>query len=104
MLYLIRVFFFVLFFFFQAEDGIRDLTVTGVQTCALPISRPLALMMPAVTVKVNASPRGLPIASAHSPTRVESEFPNRTVGRFRASILISATSVFGSVPTTCAVN
>src|SRR2546430_10378138 len=34
------------FFFFQAEDGIRDLTVTGVQTCALPISwgarRPVA--------------------------------------------------------------
>src|SRR5256886_7153679 len=29
----------VFFFFFQAEDGIRDLTVTGVQTCALPISR-----------------------------------------------------------------
>src|SRR2546430_5684981 len=28
-------------FFFQAEDGIRDLTVTGVQTCALPIFRPL---------------------------------------------------------------
>src|SRR5256886_2946452 len=27
------------FFFFQAEDGIRDLTVTGVQTCALPISQ-----------------------------------------------------------------
>src|SRR5438309_7527722 len=29
---------FLLFFFFQAEDGIRDGTVTGVQTCALPIS------------------------------------------------------------------
>src|SRR2546427_8059427 len=29
---------FLSFFFFQAEDGIRDLTVTGVQTCALPIS------------------------------------------------------------------
>src|SRR2546429_746630 len=27
------------FFFFQAEDGIRDVVVTGVQTCALPISR-----------------------------------------------------------------
>src|SRR5256885_12262392 len=27
------------FFFFQAEDGIRDYKVTGVQTCALPISR-----------------------------------------------------------------
>src|SRR5438094_10341040 len=29
------------FFFFQAEDGIRDRTVTGVQTCALPISEKL---------------------------------------------------------------
>src|SRR5436305_7131591 len=28
-----------IFFFFQAEDGIRDADVTGVQTCALPISR-----------------------------------------------------------------
>src|SRR5437763_8029085 len=29
------------FFFFQAEDGIRDTSVTGVQTCALPISKSL---------------------------------------------------------------
>src|SRR5262249_61008171 len=29
--------FFMFFFFFQAEDGIRDWSVTGVQTCALPI-------------------------------------------------------------------
>src|SRR3712207_7222273 len=28
------------FFFFQAEDGIRDIGVTGVQTCALPICSP----------------------------------------------------------------
>src|SRR2546430_6070827 len=28
----------ICFFFFQAEDGIRHLTVTGVQTCALPIT------------------------------------------------------------------
>src|SRR5256886_14248408 len=33
---------YLVFFFFQAEDGIRDLTVTGVQTCALPISRDAA--------------------------------------------------------------
>src|SRR5882757_11167162 len=39
-----RLFFFrerylsFIFFFFQAEDGIRDIGVTGVQTCALPIS------------------------------------------------------------------
>src|SRR5260370_16579169 len=30
------------FFFFQAEDGIRDSSVTGVQTCALPIFPPAA--------------------------------------------------------------
>src|SRR5438093_5611646 len=37
------------FFFFQAEDGIRDWSVTGVQTCALPILRhvgdPVALVV-----------------------------------------------------------
>src|SRR2546430_3238867 len=33
------------FFFFQAEDGIRDLTVTGVQTCALPISEKVDLLV-----------------------------------------------------------
>src|SRR5688572_31155956 len=35
--HLMLYFCFFIFFFFQAEDGIRDLTVTGVQTCALPI-------------------------------------------------------------------
>src|SRR5688500_19896261 len=33
-----RYYFFLYFFFFQAEDGIRYYKVTGVQTCALPIS------------------------------------------------------------------
>src|ERR1035437_1893005 len=33
-------------FFFQAEDGIRDIGVTGVQTCALPISPPSAAWLP----------------------------------------------------------
>src|SRR5437879_8811127 len=35
---LLSFFFLLFFFFFQAEDGIRDTSVTGVQTCALPIS------------------------------------------------------------------
>src|SRR5688572_31392126 len=40
----------MLYFFFQAEDGIRVLTVTGVQTCALPIcmaeySQPLSVLV-----------------------------------------------------------
>src|SRR5205807_3840479 len=34
------------FFFFQAEDGIRDYKVTGVQTCALPISSAYCFMAP----------------------------------------------------------
>src|SRR5256886_7983595 len=39
------------FFFFQAEDGIRDLTVTGVQTCALPIFIPSLVSTCSVPVK-----------------------------------------------------
>src|SRR2546422_5654471 len=34
---------FLCFFFFQAEDGIRDVAVTGVQTCALPIFDPVGM-------------------------------------------------------------
>src|SRR5205823_10226997 len=38
------------FFFFQAEDGIRDKLVTGVQTCALPISGGLSLCLLIISV------------------------------------------------------
>src|SRR5690606_779491 len=37
----------IFFFFFQAEDGIRDFHVTGVQTCALPISMKRSRSLPA---------------------------------------------------------
>src|SRR2546427_12552487 len=56
------------FFFFQAEDGIRDLTVTGVQTCALPIcflyltpegvARDFAPDLPAAQTNVMAATQG----------------------------------------------
>src|SRR5256886_12707739 len=50
-------------FFFQAEDGIRDLTVTGVQTCALPISiyvqgsltQPLEFRAPALELQAGTT-------------------------------------------------
>src|SRR2546429_4403542 len=46
-------------FFFQAEDGIRDVAVTGVQTCALPISEGLSVgRTPAVGAAVVTSHRG----------------------------------------------
>src|SRR5437763_2926943 len=43
-------------FFFQAEDGIRDTSVTGVQTCALPISR--RIKMETVSVLIGPGARG----------------------------------------------
>src|SRR2546430_5335783 len=48
---------YVSFFFFQAEDGIRDLTVTGVQTCALPISPITASSSSTLTLEVSTSYR-----------------------------------------------
>src|SRR6266478_6990025 len=47
-----------IFFFFQAEDGIRDLTVTGVQTCALPIStrESLAWVLRSIGLKTTCTP------------------------------------------------
>src|SRR5205085_3905340 len=49
-----------LFFFFQAEDGIRDLTVTGVQTCALPI---FTILLPRAE-SAGGRTRPLPVAEA----------------------------------------
>src|SRR5260370_1122481 len=47
------------FFFFQAEDGIRDSSVTGVQTCALPICNPIVAIEPrkATIQPKNTKPR-----------------------------------------------
>src|SRR5256885_5666433 len=45
-----------LIFFFQAEDGIRDYKVTGVQTCALPIFRELSPLSTAFTPNARLSP------------------------------------------------
>src|SRR2546422_6174205 len=47
-----------LFFFFQAEDGIRDVAVTGVQTCALPISRYSWIRSPWTTSRAGWRPCG----------------------------------------------
>src|SRR5690606_40155978 len=59
-----------IFFFFQAEDGIRDFHVTGVQTCALPISHAsrtnLRLCMPHPNTSVPPRYDKLPIARRKS--------------------------------------
>ena len=65
--------------------------------------RPLALTMPEVTVNWSCPPSGLPMASTHSPTRAASLLPSAAGVRPSASILRTATSVFGSVPITLAL-
>src|SRR5260221_2376137 len=51
-------------FFFQAEDGIRDHCVTGVQTCALPICRVVALRHNFGACDARADGQRLPLAQA----------------------------------------
>src|SRR5437764_15415354 len=50
----------IVFFFFQAEDGIRDTSVTGVQTCALPISGRLRAGSPVLNVTTGEPARRRP--------------------------------------------
>src|SRR2546425_1342661 len=62
------------FFFFQAEDGIRDKLVTGVQTCALPICRRRHPGARRVTGDRNARPaaaRHVPLDPAATRSRAE---------------------------------
>src|SRR5256885_4857017 len=53
-----------LFFFFQAEDGIRDYKVTGVQTCALPIYHLAAVVEPVECVERDLQRVGIERAEA----------------------------------------
>src|SRR5256885_5175581 len=48
-------------FFFQAEDGIRDYKVTGVQTCALPISFPASVRVTLTDAGGGAAPSALTV-------------------------------------------
>src|SRR5699024_11931872 len=78
-----------LFFFFQAEDGIRDRNVTGVQTCALPIysysgTTPAAFDCSGYTSYVfNQAGRSLPRTAAgqYSATTRISRSEERRVGK-----------------------
>src|SRR5437762_4106828 len=69
-------FFFFFFFFFQAEDGIRDTSVTGVQTCALPISVSIIFL-------AASGPTSTPVGSSWSKKSVL-KFLNATSDFFRS--------------------
>src|SRR5436309_15811422 len=66
------------FFFFQAEDGIRDFHVTGVQTCALPISQ-LARAQEAVEVEQRRRAERVNVVGVVE--RVEHRSEERRVGK-----------------------
>src|SRR5256885_15628253 len=73
-----------MFFFFQAEDGIRYYKVTGVQTCALPISVNAAAnqMAKRVTTKSVAAEQNHVHRQHHSPeTDAEGVLASRRVGK-----------------------
>src|SRR5256885_4710464 len=86
------------FFFFQAEDGIRDYKVTGVQTCALPICDPPPDPFPGAgprqpttrlrdirmaerTTRLGATTRGAEPDDARIPQRGPSRSEERRVGK-----------------------
>src|SRR6266542_5254434 len=85
------------FFFFQAEDGIRDATVTGVQTCALPIwagDLPSPLPLPGARPPARGSLRGLEpagaaglAAAAVDPPRPARQRPDSVAGAAPARLL-----------------
>src|SRR5438128_11940184 len=82
------------FFFFQAEDGIRDATVTGVQTCALPISKDslvgyLRIFCVVAAARANESPTGNPFSArsiASESTCAEFIVPQRSSRMNQASM------------------
>src|SRR3989449_7429389 len=79
----------VFFFFFQAEDGIRDVAVTGVQTCALPIwntvQGAVRPQQPTTTDSVAGSPAPAPTPVAPGAPR---SIPQRLTGIFGIALIL----------------
>src|SRR5258708_32700360 len=89
------------FFFFQAEDGIRDDLVTGVQTCALPISEPVTLTREIANSRFDdaegqrVEPDDLPVERALREVRViESQLWYVRPNRERVLISVTASPFF----------
>src|SRR5690606_39505004 len=84
------------YFFFQAEDGIRDFHVTGVQTCALPISVPAHVPCPRSLGSTPASPAGADSSSSpvvpRPPTRRPARCPRSRTTRLLRTAQIGRAS------------
>src|SRR5437868_12332996 len=87
-MFLISIYLFF-FFFFQAEDGIRDRNVTGVQTCALPISgSPLA----EAPGKLSDLPEAVPPALRADTTAVTATVLETLVERPEERVVLAGTA------------
>src|SRR2546425_3577016 len=69
----------IIFFFFQAEDGIRDKLVTGVQTCALPICGGTRADVDASGLP--GTPGGLRVSGCRRPGAADARSEERRVGK-----------------------
>src|SRR2546430_11825546 len=91
----VTVFLILFFFFFQAEDGIRDLTVTGVQTCALPIFRSVCTRLRATSRASTRTLRSAACPTALASMRAATSAPLnpaaliiRTCGRYKECAIV----------------
>src|SRR5262249_57089527 len=88
----------VAFFFFQAEDGIRDWSVTGVQTCALPIYAGEVTLMVTDPAAPGASDRDEAESVPVQPGRTESVIAKEEVVHGLTSLLVTDTVNVTCVP------
>src|SRR5205807_6104555 len=87
-------------FFFQAEDGIRDYKVTGVQTCALPIwRRPSVMAKPSSALPTRASP--LRMAYAAPELRDSDRGRGRTLSMMRVVLDVPVSWLGGAFRAEC---
>src|SRR5690625_7183172 len=88
-------------FLFQAEDGIRDGHVTGVQTCALPISGPAPVEVPELVARPGAGEgrvlAGYAESTAEEVAAVADFFAERWSPDQTAAVLCRARSAFSAV-------
>src|SRR2546422_6101631 len=83
---------FLFFFFFQAEDGIRDVAVTGVQTCALPIFAGACIW---VFRSVRVEPIGSSADSLAIQTPVKAHLRDGSTVLYRAGVLLARDTLRG---------
>src|SRR6476469_3725559 len=88
---------YIFVFFFQAEDGIRDTSVTGVQTCALPIflrgTDPVVVNHPNIETKLRPRPLGVERNLAHYPRPAMASAPPRTLRTHHSDAVATGTTL-----------